>query len=198
MSTAGSGKGKTPALVASLASIALPLATTTGWIQYSTGGKSGHLNIEQLRHYRALLTGFAEVLQRKRLTVKLAEKVIRHIISMKGWMIQNEEEAITQLADRLRTLVCHYYRARNAGKQPKWYQDHFGGDGQTTETRRRVVKKSPPARDAEAPTQVVTKRPAAAALPNDDCPSASSSLPTVADQIVFPAHRRNRFPLEAR
>ena len=105
-----------------LAQAMLPHATATGFIQYSVGGKRGKVVPRLLSLQAKLLAAVLGKLGQSRLTLKIAMAAIRQVYSMRSWVVDKEDEAISTLAKRLQTMVAHFMRARNLPQPPAWLQ----------------------------------------------------------------------------
>ena len=139
-----------------LAKALIPYAETPGFVQYGTGGRECPLDTDLLIKQAEMLAAIINVLQSKnrRFSYAVAKRSIELVFQLKGFQLSKPmmKEAIDTIAQRLTTMVGHFFRAHNSGHSPRWI----------IEIQKHLILPKPGPGKSPKPGAVVTKRPASA------------------------------------
>ena len=139
-----------------LARALIPFAETSGFVQYGTGGRECPLDTDLLIKQAEMLAAIINVLQSKnrRFSYAVAKRTIELVFQLKGFALSKDmmKEAIDTIAQRLTTMVGHFFRAHNSGHSPRWI----------IEIQKHLKSLKQGAVESPKPGAVVTKRPASA------------------------------------
>ena len=163
-----------------LARALMPWASTSGFVQYGTGGKGCPVDGLAMQAQKEMLASVLKALGTRRLTQSTARQAMAEVLKQKGFPLEPSAslEASTELAKRLQTMLSHYKRAKAARQSPPWLRDveaHIADAG---------VLQQPAAATRKRPAAFACKRPAADGATGGSTLAAVTAAPAAAAEAA--------------
>jgi hypothetical protein len=173
------------ALSLKVAAKILPLAHSSGFVQYADSGRSAPVDGEALLRQAPMVAAIAEAAGDRRLSQSVCKQAVREVYRQKWPGIQGTslKDACSQLAKRMRTMLAHFRRAQGLTQNSEWVM--------AVKQHMKATEKHLPV--ARPKASKIMRRPSAAhdiqiAQPDHDhCPSEANKQGTTASIIpAFP------------